>query len=139
MTGIDLSDCTQWTRFTEIHYRRQASSSKPTRTETVVMFFPDVWSAMPGKGAYDATCELYAKNLALKLEGEWKLLNKNPIPIHFINITIIIIIHRCSVPYLNGFFGRYFPLHHTKYLANSFDNPNVNNYLCHSCLTFVLT
>jgi len=70
MTGIDLSKCTQWTKFTEIHYRRQASSTKPARTETVVMFFPDVWSAMPNKIEYDASCELYVKNLALKLEGK---------------------------------------------------------------------
>lgn len=70
MTGIDLSGCTQWTRFNEIHYRRQASSTKPARTETVVIFFPDVWAAMPSKVDYDATCELYAKNCELKLEGK---------------------------------------------------------------------
>ena len=70
MTGIDLSACTQWTRFNEIHYRRQATSTKPARTETVVIFFPDVWSAMPNKMAYDAAAEVYAKNCQLKLEGK---------------------------------------------------------------------
>lgn len=70
MTGIDLSNCTKWTKFIEIHYRRQASSTKPARTETVVLFFPDIWNAMPNKIDYDATCELYAKNCQLKMEGK---------------------------------------------------------------------
>ena len=40
------------------------------------MFFPDVWSAMPNKIEYDASCELYVKNLALKLEGVYMLYSK---------------------------------------------------------------
>ncbi len=31
MTGIDLSGCTQWTKFIEFHYRRQPTASKPAR------------------------------------------------------------------------------------------------------------
>lgn len=70
MTGLDLTNCTQWTRFNEIHYRRQATSSRPARTETVVIFFPDVWSCMPPKIDYDASCEIYASKAALKCEGK---------------------------------------------------------------------
>ena len=70
MTGIDLSNCTQWTRFNEIHYRRQATSNKPARTETVVIFFPDVWSCMPSKIDYDEVCATYASKCALKCEGK---------------------------------------------------------------------
>ena len=52
LTGIDLSSCTRWYKFLEIHYFRPeevvASSSGtkvvPARTETVVMFLPDVWN-----------------------------------------------------------------------------------------------
>ena len=47
LTGIDLSTCTQWHRFLEIHYRRQETSTKPARTETTVIFLPDIWSVMP--------------------------------------------------------------------------------------------
>ena len=70
LTGIDLSSCTKWTKFLKIHYRRQASSSKPARTETVVIFFPDIWSAMPTKIEYDSLCEQYMQACKLKQEGK---------------------------------------------------------------------
>jgi len=70
MTGIDLSACTQWTRFTEFYYRRQPTGTKPARTEVVVLFLPDVWSAMPGKEEYDDACDKYATNCELKLAGK---------------------------------------------------------------------
>lgn len=70
MTGVDLSGCTQWTRFLEFHYRRQPTATKPARTEVVVLFLPDVWSAMPNKVDYDDACAKYASNLALRLEGK---------------------------------------------------------------------
>ena len=70
LTGIDLSSCTKWTKFLKIHYRRQASSSKPARTETVVIFFPDIWSAMPTKIEYDGLCEQYGQACKLKQEGK---------------------------------------------------------------------
>ena len=70
MTGIDLSNCTKWTKFLKIHYRRQASSSKPARTETVVIFFPDIWSCMPTKLEYDVVCEQYSQACKLKQEGK---------------------------------------------------------------------
>lgn len=70
LTGIDLSSCTKWTKFLKIHYRRQASSSKPARTETVVIFFPDIWSAMPTKIEYDQVCEQYSQACKLKQEGK---------------------------------------------------------------------
>jgi len=72
LTGIDLSGCTQWTKFLQIHYRRQASSSKPARTETVVIFFPDVWSVMPNKLEYDSLVEQYAGACKTKQEGAGK-------------------------------------------------------------------
>merc|ERR1712130_65584 len=53
-----------------IHYRRQASSSKPARTETVVIFFPDIWSVMPTKIEYDQLCEQYSQACKLKQEGK---------------------------------------------------------------------
>ena len=70
LTGIDLSSCTKWTKFLKIHYRRQASSSKPARTETVVIFFPDIWSVMPTKIEYDSLCEQYMQACKLKQEGK---------------------------------------------------------------------
>jgi len=70
MSGLDLSACSQWTRFLEIHYRRQATSTKPARTETVVIFLPDVWTLMPNKEDYEATCALYAQRCQLKLDGK---------------------------------------------------------------------
>ena len=70
LTGIDLSSCTKWTKFLKIHYRRQASSSKPARTETVVIFFPDIWSVMPTKIEYDSLCEQYSQASKLKQEGK---------------------------------------------------------------------
>ena len=70
MTGIDLSNCTKWTKFLKIHYRRQASSSKHARTETVVIFFPDIWSCMPTKLEYDVVCEQYSQACKLKQEGK---------------------------------------------------------------------
>jgi len=68
LTGIDLSNCTQWTKFLQIHYRRQLSSSKPARTETVVIFFPDVWGVMPNKLEYDSLAEQYAATCRAKQE-----------------------------------------------------------------------
>ena len=70
MTGIDLSNCTKWTKFLKIHYRRQASSSKPARTETVVIFFPDIWSCMPTKLEYDVVCDQYSQACRLKQEAK---------------------------------------------------------------------
>ena len=70
LTGIDLTNCTRWTKFLQIHYRRQASSSKPARTESVVIFFPDIWNVMPTKIDYDQLCEQYLQACKLKQEGK---------------------------------------------------------------------
>jgi len=70
LTGIDLSACTKWTKFLQIHYRRQVTSTKPARTETVVIFFPDVWSIMPNKLEYDSLCEQYNQACKMKQEGK---------------------------------------------------------------------
>jgi len=70
LTGIDLSACTKWTKFLQIHYRRQVTNTKPARTETVVIFFPDVWSVMPNKLEYDGMCEQYTQACRLKQEGK---------------------------------------------------------------------
>ncbi|XP_058127596.1 cell division cycle and apoptosis regulator protein 1-like [Anopheles ziemanni] len=51
LTGIDLSNCSQWYRFVELYYRRSESYHKgrliPPRVETVVIFLPDVRSCQP--------------------------------------------------------------------------------------------
>merc|ERR550519_3223234 len=70
LTGIDLSACTKWTKFLQIHYRRQVTTTKPARTESVVIFFPDVWSVMPNKLEYDGLCEQYIQTCKLKQEGK---------------------------------------------------------------------
>merc|ERR1740137_266992 len=70
LTGIDLSACTKWTKFLQIHYRRQVTTTKPARTETVVIFFPDVWSVMPNKLEYDGLCDQYTQACQLKQEGK---------------------------------------------------------------------
>jgi len=70
LTGIDLGDCTRWTRFLQIHYRRQVTSTKPARTETVVIFFPDVWSVMPTKLEYDGLVEQYGEACRARQEGK---------------------------------------------------------------------
>ena len=63
LTGIDLSNCTQWHRFLEINYRRQESSSKPARSETTVIFLPDIWSVMPTTDEHLEAKTLYEKAL----------------------------------------------------------------------------
>jgi hypothetical protein len=70
LSGIDLSGCTKWTKFLQIHYRRQVSSSKPARTETVVIFVPDVWSVMPNKLEYDGLADQYLAACRAKQEGK---------------------------------------------------------------------
>merc|ERR1719266_1510628 len=67
LTGIDLTNCTQWHRFLEIHYRRQESSSKPARTETTVIFLPDIWSVMPTSNEHVEAKTLYEKALDAKI------------------------------------------------------------------------
>merc|ERR1719400_2202493 len=47
----------------------QASSTKPARTETVVIFFPDVWSVMPNKLEYDTLVEQYSVACKAKQEA----------------------------------------------------------------------
>ena len=67
LTGIDLSNCTQWHRFLEINYRRQESSSKPARSETTVIFLPDIWSVMPTTDEHLEAKTLYEKALDAKI------------------------------------------------------------------------
>merc|ERR1719273_2730527 len=67
LTGIDLTNCTQWHRFLEIHYRRQETSSKPSRTETTVIFLPDIWSVMPTSSEHVDAKTLYEKALDAKI------------------------------------------------------------------------
>ena len=70
LTGIDLTECTKWTKFLQIHYRRQATATKPARTEVVVIFFPDVWGVMPNKLEYDVLAEQYLAASRAKQEGK---------------------------------------------------------------------
>ncbi|XP_072391987.1 cell division cycle and apoptosis regulator protein 1-like isoform X2 [Diabrotica undecimpunctata] len=65
LTGIDLSNCTQWYRFLELYYRRSESTYKgktvPARVETVVLFLPDVWSCLPTRVEWDDLQNSYKK------------------------------------------------------------------------------
>lgn len=44
LSGVDLSECTQWFRFMEFRYLHQED---PSYVETVVVFLPDVWHCVP--------------------------------------------------------------------------------------------
>lgn len=68
LTGIDLTNCTQWHKFLEIHYRRQETSTKPSRTETTVVFLPDIWSVMPSPEEYSELIKKYEEAVKLKLD-----------------------------------------------------------------------
>ena len=48
-------------------YRRQETSTKPQRTETTVVFLPDVWSVMPNIEEYNKITKLYEEALQTKL------------------------------------------------------------------------
>ncbi|XP_039251490.2 cell division cycle and apoptosis regulator protein 1-like [Styela clava] len=58
LTGIDLSNCTQWRRMLEIQYHRGAEVHKghtiPARVETTVIFLPDVHSCMLSSIEYNS-------------------------------------------------------------------------------------
>ena len=47
--------------------RRQETTAKPQRTETTVVFLPDVWSVMPTSEDYAKTTKLYEEALQTKL------------------------------------------------------------------------
>ncbi|XP_075156283.1 cell division cycle and apoptosis regulator protein 1-like [Haematobia irritans] len=63
LTGIDLSNCTQWYRFVELYYHRteykNMEKDGPPRVETVVFFIPDVHSCMPTQTEYETLSALY--------------------------------------------------------------------------------
>ncbi|XP_059611989.1 cell division cycle and apoptosis regulator protein 1-like isoform X2 [Phlebotomus argentipes] len=67
LTGIDLSNCTQWYRFVELYYRRgevvQKGRIVPPRIETVVIFLPDVRSCIPTRLEWDALHGKYRHTL----------------------------------------------------------------------------
>ncbi|XP_020712429.2 cell division cycle and apoptosis regulator protein 1-like isoform X2 [Athalia rosae] len=72
LTGIDLSNCTQWYRFLELYYRRAETTHKsgrivPSRVETVILFLPDVWSCVPTRLEWDGLHLSYKKQLERKL------------------------------------------------------------------------
>ncbi|GAB0092404.1 cell division cycle and apoptosis regulator protein 1 [Sergentomyia squamirostris] len=74
LTGIDLSNCTQWYRFVELYYRRGEVSQKgrviPPRIETVVIFLPDVRSCIPTRLEWDALHVKYRRTLDRILRQE---------------------------------------------------------------------
>jgi len=74
LTGIDLSNCTQWYRFAEIRYFRPESKHKDrvqaARVETVVLFLPDVWTCSPTRLEWDSLQQAYQKQLQMKLNPE---------------------------------------------------------------------
>ncbi len=53
-----------------IYFRRQETSSKPARTETTVLFLPDVWSLMPNAEEFSKLEESYAEALNIRLDPE---------------------------------------------------------------------
>ncbi|XP_054729601.1 cell division cycle and apoptosis regulator protein 1-like isoform X1 [Anastrepha obliqua] len=61
LTGIDLSQCTQWYRFVELHYHRQDHKKKDAqpRIETVVIYLPDVHSCMPNSTQWQELTQVY--------------------------------------------------------------------------------
>lgn len=67
LTGIDLSGCTKWSRFVQVHYRRQETSTKPAATETTVIFLPDVCNVMPSKEDYRVLANLYSEAVEAKV------------------------------------------------------------------------
>ncbi|XP_014220256.1 cell division cycle and apoptosis regulator protein 1-like [Trichogramma pretiosum] len=73
LTGIDLSNCTQWYRFLELYYRRSESSHHksgkplPSRVETVILFLPDVWRCVPTRLEWDSLNGSYRRQLERKL------------------------------------------------------------------------
>ncbi|XP_064071334.1 cell division cycle and apoptosis regulator protein 1-like isoform X1 [Vanessa tameamea] len=72
LTGVDLSNCTQWYRMVEFYYWREGSGGK-SRLECVVLFLPDVWSAQPSRIEWTTVQEQYkaACDAALRrLDGE---------------------------------------------------------------------
>ncbi|XP_066156460.1 cell division cycle and apoptosis regulator protein 1-like isoform X1 [Euwallacea fornicatus] len=74
LTGIDLSNCTQWYRFVELYYRRGESTHKgktvPARVETVVIFLPDVWSCLPTRAEWGEVQQNYRKHLEKILKAD---------------------------------------------------------------------
>ncbi|KAK2725703.1 cell division cycle and apoptosis regulator protein 1-like isoform X1 [Artemia franciscana] len=70
LTGIDLSNCTQWCRFMEIHYERPPTSSKPAAVETTVIYLPDIWNCMPTRLEWSEMKEGYKNLLERKLLGD---------------------------------------------------------------------
>ncbi|KAM7348866.1 cell division cycle and apoptosis regulator protein 1-like isoform 2-T2 [Cochliomyia hominivorax] len=63
LTGIDLSNCTQWYRFVELYYHRteykNMEKDGPPRVETVVIYLPDVHSCMPSIEEWQTLTEVY--------------------------------------------------------------------------------
>ena len=56
--------------FLQISFSRQESSSKPARTETTVLFLPDVWSVMPDAKEFSQIKTIYEHALMTKLNPE---------------------------------------------------------------------
>ncbi|KAL1492187.1 hypothetical protein ABEB36_012671 [Hypothenemus hampei] len=74
LTGIDLSNCTQWYRFLELYYRRGETTHKgktvAARVETVVIFLPDVWSCLPTRVEWEEIQQGYRKHLEKILNAD---------------------------------------------------------------------
>ncbi|XP_023931165.1 cell division cycle and apoptosis regulator protein 1-like [Lingula anatina] len=91
LTGIDLSACTQWYRFAEIHYHRPEETHKgrvvPARVETVVLFLPDVWSCLPTRLEWEVLQTTYKHQLTDKLAEEAK--EEQALIIILLNVHII--------------------------------------------------
>ena len=59
-----------------LNFRRQESSTKPARTETTVLFLPDVWSVMPTGKEFSQVKTIYEHALQMKLNPELAVVAK---------------------------------------------------------------
>jgi len=74
-SDIDLSRCTKWFKFMEIHYARPATPDFPAHTEITVIYIPDAWTALPSVEEFSI---LYHKR---KLEAAVKKEDKSNVPL----------------------------------------------------------
>jgi len=54
LSGLDLSGCTQWYKFMEVHYFRPETSEANSHTEINAIFIPDAWNIIPSVEEFTA-------------------------------------------------------------------------------------
>ncbi|PAA63877.1 hypothetical protein BOX15_Mlig015350g3 [Macrostomum lignano] len=70
LAGVDLSGCSTWYKFMELHYYREPrrssssdSSQQQARLETVTYFLPDVWTAVPDAEQWGRLTEIIGQRV----------------------------------------------------------------------------